>query len=329
MNVSVIICTHNPRSDYLRRTLEGLKAQTLPQEQWELLLIDNASKEPLANNWDLSWHSDARHVREDELGLTAARLRGIAEAGGDILVFVDDDNILAPDYLERAAVVPGTYAHLGVFGAGVLVPEFEVEPDPVVRPRLSMLALRVVPQALWTNHIGDYFCAPHGAGLCVPRQIAARYSQLVQTMRTSHILDRCGENLFCGGDDLFSWLSSDADTGFGILPELRITHLISAGRVRQDYFVRLGHGHTFSHGIIDYLLQGISPVPPKLVDWLRSLAHGLKNGWFSMRCDWASLHGRADAAEFIRKHKLQPLPPEKRIVVCAGGRSMPAGRETN
>ena len=44
MDFSVIICTHNPRSDYLRRVLDALKAQTLLREQWELLLIDNGPR---------------------------------------------------------------------------------------------------------------------------------------------------------------------------------------------------------------------------------------------------------------------------------------------
>src|SRR5258706_13145188 len=99
MECSVIICTHNPRADYLKRVLGALKAQTLPKEQWELLLIDNASKESISKLCDLTWHPQARHVREDELGLTAARLRGIAESMGNVLVFIDDDNLLEEDYL--------------------------------------------------------------------------------------------------------------------------------------------------------------------------------------------------------------------------------------
>ena len=74
MNISVVICSHNPREDYLRRVLAALKAQTLPKEQWELLLIDNASKEPLAGRW-VFWHPYARIIRENQLGLTPARLR--------------------------------------------------------------------------------------------------------------------------------------------------------------------------------------------------------------------------------------------------------------
>jgi glycosyltransferase involved in cell wall biosynthesis len=78
MKLSVIICAHNPRPDYLFRTLEALRSQTVPNAQWELVLIDNASGKPLALHIDLSWHPEGRHIREEELGLTPARLRGIS-----------------------------------------------------------------------------------------------------------------------------------------------------------------------------------------------------------------------------------------------------------
>jgi len=44
MKVSVIVCTHNPRLEYLSRTLEALREQMLPKGEWELLVIDNASR---------------------------------------------------------------------------------------------------------------------------------------------------------------------------------------------------------------------------------------------------------------------------------------------
>jgi glycosyltransferase involved in cell wall biosynthesis len=307
MSISAIICTHNPRADYLRRVLHSLKAQTLPKEQWELLLVDNASKEPLAKSYDLSWHPHARQIREDELGLTPARLRGIAEAEGGLLVFFDDDNILAPDYLEHAAAIPTSYSHVSVFGAGTLEPEFEKEPETVVRPWMGRLALRSVSQPTWTSNVADYFCAPYGAGLCVPRWVAMLYSRCVRELGTSEVLDRHGENLFCGGDDLFSWLAVGSNTGFGIFPELRITHLISAGRVRQDYIVRLVYGHTFSHAVLRYMVNGTNPCPTTALRRLRIIAHGLKNGWFSMRCQWAESRGAADATRFISERRLQPL----------------------
>jgi glycosyltransferase involved in cell wall biosynthesis len=52
-HLSVIICTHNPRKDYLERVLKALQEQTLPSESWELLLIDNASDNLLEKKIDL------------------------------------------------------------------------------------------------------------------------------------------------------------------------------------------------------------------------------------------------------------------------------------
>jgi glycosyltransferase involved in cell wall biosynthesis len=92
---SVIICTHNPRPHYLPQVLEALRNQTLPLDRWELLLVDNASKEPLtASSSDISWHPYGRHVREEKVGLSSARLCGMREASSDLCVFVDDDNVL-------------------------------------------------------------------------------------------------------------------------------------------------------------------------------------------------------------------------------------------
>ena len=116
--VSVIICSHNPREDYLRRVLDALKAQTLPIKDWELLLVDNASKEPMAGRFDLSWHPNARHLREEKTGLTHARLCGIAEAKAGLLVFVDDDNVLRADYLQAALKISKEWPQLGARACG-------------------------------------------------------------------------------------------------------------------------------------------------------------------------------------------------------------------
>src|SRR5262249_24571966 len=155
VSVSVIVCTHNPRRDYLDRALGALAAQSLPKPDWELLLVDNASQQRLADMYDIAWHERSRHVREDTLGLTSARLRGITEAVGELLVFVDDDNVLAPDFLERAQGIPRQYPHVTVFGSGTLEPEFEAEPPPELREYLHLLALRTVRSPCWSNNTRD------------------------------------------------------------------------------------------------------------------------------------------------------------------------------
>ena len=72
--LSVIICTHNPRLDYLRRVLAALQNQTLSSGEWELVMVDNASHTPLSGTIDLSWHPQGRVVREENL----ARARSAA-----------------------------------------------------------------------------------------------------------------------------------------------------------------------------------------------------------------------------------------------------------
>lgn len=306
-SVSVILCTHNPKRDCLGRVLDALRAQTIPLQQWEFLLIDNASKERLADTWDVSWHPRGRHLREDEIGLTAARLRGIRESRGELLVFVDDDNLLSPDFLEQAERISARYPYLGVFGAGILEAEFEVPPPRELVRHLDMLPLRSVPSVLWTNNPRDVECIPWGAGLCVTRGIADLYPRFIEDLNVTALLDRRGERLFCGGDDMFSWASARAGQGSGLFPELRVTHLILARRLTQRYFVRLMHDQTCSRGILAYLLARIRPRPIDLIRCARLLLHGIKNGQFSMRCYWALLRAEDWAAHFIAENRLTPI----------------------
>ncbi len=84
---------------------------------------------------------NARVVREEKLGLTHARVRGFREAKGEIVVMVDDDNELKPDYLEKAAEKMGKNPLLGAIG-GKALPEYETEPPEWLKDIRSGLGLR-------------------------------------------------------------------------------------------------------------------------------------------------------------------------------------------
>ena len=111
--LSVIICSHNPGWDYFQQCIRALRDQRLPHNCWELVVVDNRSDTPLADRVDMAWHRSARMVREETLGLTPARLRGIRESKGDLLVFVDDDNVLDADFLETAQRITDERPFLG------------------------------------------------------------------------------------------------------------------------------------------------------------------------------------------------------------------------
>lgn len=102
--LSVVICRHNPRMDFLSRTVKGLGHQTLPSKRWELLVIDNASTESIGSRFEASCQPSPRVIHEEVLGLTSARLPGIKESTAGLIVFVDEDNLYS-DYLQTACAI--------------------------------------------------------------------------------------------------------------------------------------------------------------------------------------------------------------------------------
>lgn len=260
MTLSVIVCTHNPRRDYLERTLAALRAQPLPREQWELLLIDNASKEPLAGKWDLSWHPGARHLREEELGLTPARLRGFKEARANLFVLVDDDNVLAPDYLAEVLRVAEEHPRVGVWN-GEVNGEFEIEPPQWTRQFWSMLGIRDCPRQACTNLISEYEAEPFGAGMCVRRVVAEAYVKELSSNPQRRRLDRCGNSLVSSGDVDIAFTACALGMEMGRFPQLKLTHLIPAARLQQDYLFRLCEANHLSSMIVNHV-HGLPTMPP-------------------------------------------------------------------
>jgi glycosyltransferase involved in cell wall biosynthesis len=250
--VSVIICSHNPREDYLHRVLDALKAQTLPTKDWELLLVDNASKEPVAKRVDLSWHPHARHIREDKVGLTHARLRGIAESKSDLLIFVDDDNVLRADYLQAALKISAVWPQLGAWG-GSCIPEFETEPAAGLRPWLAGLLIEKLETSFWAKLPVSGPALPPGAGMAVRRAVAERYRELTLRDPLRQALGRSGKNLAAGEDSDMALCSLALELGTGRFPELELTHLIPSRRLTLDYLEGIHQGF----GYADVVLKAI------------------------------------------------------------------------
>jgi len=253
-SITVIICTHNPRQEYLDRVLQSLKSQTLMMQEWELLLIDNASQTLLASEIDLSWHPNARHVREETLGLTAARLCGIREASNDILVFVDDDNVLDINYLGNTLEILERNSRLGAIG-GKSIPEFEIEPEDWVEQFSTCLALRDLGKEskiyfrqnqinTQTNDYPDF--APIGAGLVIQKEVATAYAKIVSQDSSRLALGRTGKRLVSGEDNDIVLTLLEAGWGVGYFPQLQLTHLISASRLTKEYLARLNYASSRS-----------------------------------------------------------------------------------
>jgi glycosyltransferase involved in cell wall biosynthesis len=250
--------------EYLTRVLSALRAQSLPFEQWELLVIDNASKEPVAERFDLSWHPHGRCIRENELGLTPARLRGIAEAQSDLLVFVDDDNVLDPEYLEWASRIASESPQLGAWG-GSLIAEFDEPPPEWTVPYHQMLGIRTIATEVWSRGtLSTNVALPYGAGLCVRTVLARQYATLCKTDSFRKSLDRTGDGLMSCGDLDMALCACDMGLMTGLFPQLRLIHLMPPNRLTLEYLLRIAEGTERSHLLLKKIREGSLPEIPTL-----------------------------------------------------------------
>lgn len=262
MDLSVIICTHNPHEDYLRRVLSALDKQTLSKDRWELLLIDNVSKEALAGKWDLSWHPHSRHIREDELGLTPARIRGISESKGNLLVFVDDDNALRFDYLDKALSLTKSHPNLGIFG-GSCKGIYESPPPSWFERHKGWVGVRDIMELRWSNDPLHAASTPIGAGMAILRSVAVLWVEEVTKNQERSGLGRKGNSLMSGEDIDMAYSACRNGYGKGVFPELELDHMIPQQRYTIPYMEKLIEMAAYSKAIHHKVIGLPSPEPQK------------------------------------------------------------------
>jgi glycosyltransferase involved in cell wall biosynthesis len=97
LNVSVIIPTYN-RKNLLKRALHSVSIQTfVPQE---IIVVDDGSSDG-TKDWVLEGFPYVRYIYQHNSGVSSARNRGIREAKGSWIAFLDSDDEWMPDKLEK------------------------------------------------------------------------------------------------------------------------------------------------------------------------------------------------------------------------------------
>ena len=164
-------------------------------------------------------------------------------------MLVDDDNVLAPDYLAAALDVGAKWPLLGAWG-GQCTGRFEREPEEWTREYWHLLGIREFPQDMWSNVLGINQPVPIGAGMCVRRAVAERYMELLAQNPKRATLDRASDRLMSCGDTDLALTSCDLGLGTGMFTALRLTHLMPAGRLEEDYLRELARGIAYSEVIL-------------------------------------------------------------------------------
>src|SRR5206468_97805 len=111
--ISVVVCAFTEeRLAVLTEALDSLRGQSYPAHEI-VLVIDHAPE--LLTEARERWTDVTVVPNREKQGLSGARNSGVAEASGEVVAFLDDDAIAAPDWLARLAAA---YANPKVLGAG-------------------------------------------------------------------------------------------------------------------------------------------------------------------------------------------------------------------
>ena len=260
--LSICICTHNPKPDLFARVLESVAAQS--EKRFDVLLIDNASSPPLGESALAPLHGRgiaARILREEKPGLIHARLRAIDATTSDWMLCVDDDNVLAPDYVAEGLAFIDAHPHVAAFGGKLLLPD-AIKAPIGARPFLPYLAIRdagdtpmIGVSATWE------IWEPPAAGAFIARAILDDFAAFVRTNAASTALGRAPGSFASCEDSLLMHSAHRLGRATGYNPRLKLDHHIDPKRFENASLLRLMEGYGRSHVLLEQLVRGRVTTP--------------------------------------------------------------------
>ena len=219
MRTSIIVATH-ARPDSLRRLLASL-ARQIVAEQRELLIAENGTD---ALTQLAPGIAGLRHLHEPRPGKCRIQNRAIHDATGDILVFLDDDLTVAPNYLDAVESFFDTHPEFAAMKGRVLPAE---DPEQKIGPRSVYLDLPIV------DH-GDRVCE-------VPGVLGANMAFHATALAKVGLFDeRLGPGA-CGHEEETEMSARLRTAGYriGYAPGALVYHDVDPARADRDRFIRV------------------------------------------------------------------------------------------
>ncbi|MCH1478760.1 glycosyltransferase [Crocinitomicaceae bacterium] len=227
--VSIVICTYN-RQEYLPKCLAHLKAQNCEANDYEIVLINNNSTdntEAICNDFKkANKELNISYFLEENPGLSFARNRGIKEAKGSIICFIDDDGFAIPEYVNIISKFARnkTYESYMAFG-GKVIPCYNEGMSPKwITPYISGLVSEVDLGKKVKTFAKKY---PAGCNMIFRKEFFEKHGGFNTDLHTR-------------GDDKFIFLKLK-EKGYKILyiPSLEVSHFIDDYRLEESFIIRL------------------------------------------------------------------------------------------
>lgn len=232
--LSVIICTYN-RQKYIYNCLHSIANNTLETKQYEIVLINNNSTDNTEAECN-RFCTDYPQVRfnyfvETNQGLSYARNRGIAEAKGEVLVYVDDDAVVSKDYLLTVARFFAATPDAMATG-GAIYPVYETEEPEWMSVYTKALITAYKDEGSKIVRLrGSKF--PSGGNAAYRREVFDRVG-LFDTE-----LGRKGTSLISGEEKAIFDKMKKLDMPIYYLPDMILYHIIPPSKLTKEYFDNL------------------------------------------------------------------------------------------
>lgn len=238
MKISLILCTYN-RCEMLSRALDSVLACQLPDSfQWELLVVDNNSSDrtrEIVESYSSRFRDRIRYIFEARQGKSNALNRGVLEARGEILAFMDDDVQVDPQWLYKisAPLQDGSWAGVG----GRIIPPKDFSPPswlPVEGPFslggiLAFFDLGESPHELMEP--------PFGTNMAFRKETFAKHGGF----RVD--LGPCPGTEIRGEDTEFGRRILRAGERLWYEPAAIVRHAVPENRLEKKYFLRFLYDH--------------------------------------------------------------------------------------
>lgn len=232
--IDLVICTYN-NAPLLDRTLAAIeKQQVSAAVQWSVLVVDNNCTDETAEVVEKYARANTipqlRRVLETKQGLTYARLCGIQNTAAQWVAFVDDDCLLAADWVEQAVKFSVLHPDCGAFGGQVIL-DWETPPPSFVLNFGYSLAQQ------------DQGAVPKPVSCLVGAGLIVRREAIVATgwLEKQFMSDRIGKKLISGGDVEMA-LRIGANYKLWYSPACRLHHVVPAWRTTNAYLQKINYG---------------------------------------------------------------------------------------
>jgi GT2 family glycosyltransferase len=291
-SVTLVVPTYR-RPMALRRALSGLARQADPGVSWELVVVDNddpPGAEPVVRAVESSFPVRVRLVRELRRGASCARNRGIAEATGTVVAFMDDDVVPEPDWLQRL-LTPLLAGRCNAVGGRVVLDPSTRRPPWFDNTWMTRCLAEFAPaQHEQDVEAGDYI-------------LTASAAFEAELLRATGGLDEVlgpRPGLPMVNDDV-RLCRRFVDLGGTIryVPDAVVVHELPASRLRRRYLLR----RFYAQGRSDWLLER------ELLSSTRT--GGLAAAWVSLTSlvpfHWRALTGRGESGIGQRLYALRAL----------------------